>query len=94
MDFSYFKFMNYINKHKKIDWIDLTIDFKISKSEAREIVKRLRENGYISSVGDTGYLPTIKGKNFILDYFMRWLGINLIAILALIVSIIALIRTF
>ena len=92
MDFSYFKYMFYINKRKNISWTDLCIEFKVSKSEAREIVKSLRETGYISPVNDTCYIPTLKGKNFFKTFIGQWLLNNLLAIIAIVISIIALFK--
>ena len=92
MDFSYFKYMFYINKHKNINWTDLCIDFKVSKPEAREIVKYLRDTGYISNVSDTRYISTIKGQKFFTTFISQWLLNNLLAIIAIVISIIALFK--
>lgn len=91
MDFSYFKFMNYINKHNKINWTELTVEFEVSKTEAIEIVRYLGKNGYISSIGDTCYQPTYKGKHFIQSAIFSFINVNIIDICALFVSIIALV---
>ena len=92
MDYSYFKYMSYINKHKKISWVDMSDYFKISKDDAREIVNVLKEQGYIRYIGDTQLIPTIKGKYFKKSYILSFINVNIVNILALIVSILAFIE--
>lgn len=91
MNFSYFKFMRYINKHKVIHYLDLATRFGISEFEAKEIVDYLYANKYISSSNFIDYVPTYKGKHFIRSAVFSFINVNFIDILALIVSIIALI---
>lgn len=90
MDFSYFKYLSYINKHGKISWVELTKHFNISKSETIEIVSTLKQQGYISYRGDTQVISTIKGKSFIKSFILKWLSKNILPIIAIIISIIAL----
>lgn len=92
MNFSYFKFMIYINKHSPIHWLDLTSAFGITKTEAKETVNYLSANKYISPVGDTKYRSTYKGKHFIKSIFLDWIFNNLLAIIAIVISIIALFK--
>ena len=91
MDFAYFKFLKYINKNNKINWFELCNIFNISKTEAKEIVHTLYEKGYVYRIGDTGYSSTYKGKHYIKSAIFSFINVNIIDILALIVSIIALI---
>lgn len=91
LNFSYLKFLMYINKKCKIHWLDLSKKFNLSKTETREIVNYLKSNGYIHYIGDTNIEPTYKGKHFISSAIFSFININIIDILALIVSIIAII---
>ena len=91
MNFSYFKFMRYINKHKVIHYLDLATHFGISEFEAKEIANYLYANKYVSSSNFIDYVPTYKGKHFIRSAIFSFINVNFIDILALIVSIIALI---
>lgn len=91
MDFSYFKYMNYINKHKRIDFNDLIDEFDISYSESLELLKSLSDDGYIT-IERKKYVPTIKGKHFIKSFILTFINVNIINILALIVSIFAFIE--
>lgn len=91
MNFSYLKFLMYINKNRKIHWLDLSKKFKLSRTETREIIDYLNSNGYVHYIGDTNIEPTYKGKHFIISAIFSFININIIDILALIVSIIAII---
>jgi len=84
--------MLYINKHQKVSWVELADYFKISKADAREIVSALKEQEYISYIGDTKFVPTIKGKTFLKSFILNWLFNNVLAIIAIIISIIALFK--
>lgn len=90
LNFSYIKFLKYINKVDKVSMKDLMNKYNINNADASKILNCLVENKYIYYTS-TGYHSTYKGKHFISDWLMHWLGINFIAILALIVSTIALI---
>lgn len=91
MDFSYFKFLMYINKHSKIHWLDLSKKYNLTRSETLEIENYLKSHGYIQYVGDTYIESTYKGKHFISSAIFSFVNVNFIDILALIVSIIAII---
>ena len=91
MNFSYLKFLMYINKNRKIHWLDLSKKFNLSKAETLEIVNYLKANGYIHYIGDTNVEPTYKGKHFISSSVFSFINVNIIDILALIVSIVAII---
>lgn len=94
MDYAYFKYIAYINKCKSINVQELSDKFNLSTPETIEVIKVLCNNGYLYYCGDTKYSPTIKGKGFTNSYILSFINVNIIDILALIVSIIALIRTF
>lgn len=98
MDYQTRKVLKYINKNstKNFSLIRLTYVFpNISKDYLIEIVNYLRQNKYIKYVGVNGYIkPTNKGKTYFSVACSNWILKNIIAILALIVSIIALFRTF
>ena len=91
MDFSYLKFIFYINKKDKILWTDLCDKFGITKSEAREILYVLRKNEYVVAIGDCEYKSTYRSKHIIKSFILSFININFIDILALLVSISALI---
>ncbi|MCI7443301.1 MAG: hypothetical protein MSA89_09520 [Clostridium sp.] len=56
-----------------------------------EIENYLKSNGYVHYVGDTNIEPTYKGKHFISSAIFSFVNVNIIDILALIVSIIAIV---
>lgn len=93
MDFSYIKFLNYFNKNAVSTASNLCEIFNVTPAEADEIVFILHKNGYLYYYQNE-YKTTYKGKHFILSAIFSFININIIDILALIVSIIALIRTF
>lgn len=94
MDKSFNKFLNYINKRKIVSLDELESKFKLSPYEAFEIITTLCKNEYIIPLGDDKYQATYKSKTYKKSSFLDWFYKNIIAILALIVSIIALLRTF
>lgn len=94
MDKSFYKFVNYINKRKIVSLDELESKFKLNSYEAFEITKTLCKNEYIIPLGDDEYQATYKSKTYKKSSFLNWLYKNIISILALIVSIIALVRTF
>lgn len=94
MDKSFNKFVNYINKRKTISLDELEIKFNLTPYETYEIIKTLYKNKYIIPLGDDEYQATYKSKTYKKSFFLSWFSQNIIAILALIVSIVALIRTF
>ena len=84
--------MFYINNKKVIHYLDLCIKFNVSELEAKEITHLLNVNGYIFSNDNIEYLPTHKGKHFLSSFIANWLFNNLLAIIAIIISIIALFK--
>lgn len=92
MDYAYFKFMSFINKNKKINVKELADKFNLSTPETIEVIKTLCNDGYLYCCGDIEYAPTIKGKYFFKSFFLNFINVNIIDILALIVSILAFIE--
>lgn len=90
------KILKYINKNnnKNFSLLRLIQIFpNISKDHLIEIVHCLYKNDYIKYVGDKGYIkPTNKGKTYFSVARNNWLSKNIIAILALFVSILAFIE--
>ena len=98
MDYKTLKVLNYINKNdsKNFTLTKLIEVFpRIPKDHLIEIVNYLYQNKYIKYVGVNSYIKSKnKGKMFFYTSCFDWLSKNIIAILALIVSIWAFIRTF
>lgn len=96
MDFNSLKILKFLckNKNNRYSIISLCEQFpKISKDHVVEVVNTLYKNNYIKYVTDTSIKVTNKGKTYFSVVFLNWISTNIIAILALIVSIIALFRT-
>ena len=94
LDYSYRKFIKYIKKcNNGVRIVDLENKFKITDSEARKIMNALFEENLVASKSYY-FVPTTKCKMYFINESYDFLKSNLIAILALIVSITALIRTF
>lgn len=97
MDKNTYKILKFFNSHPK-DVFSISEIAKsypnISTRDIREMVLLLRENGYLRFVGDAQFQATNKGKTYKNVNRTKWISKNIIAILALIVSVIALFRTF
>ena len=93
IDFSYLKFLIYCNKKDKVSRAELCDHFNISSREISKIFSYLKENNYIIYIGETYYASTYRGKHIIQSAVFSFINVNIINILALVVSIIALIRT-
>ena len=95
MDFNSLKILKAINKYPDGVDIDVIVNkTKIPKDDFVEIVMDLERNHYIKFVRSGFAETTNKGKTYRAVCFKEWISIHLISILALIVSIIALFRTF
>ena len=90
MDFAYFKFLRYFNHHSVSKSSVLCDVFNLTINEANEIVFVLHKNGYLYFT-DNSYKTTYKGKHFIKSAILSFINVNIIDILALIVSSFALI---
>lgn len=97
MDHQSKKILKYINKHNymKFSIAELHKIFPdISKDYLIEIIHNLNKQDYIKFVGDCSIKSTNKGKTYFSSSRSNWISKNIISILALIVSILAFIRTF
>lgn len=95
MDLHSYKILKTINKYSDEVDIDIISDkVNIPKDDFVEIVSNLHEEGYLKFPKGGFVETTNKGKTFISNCILSWLSKNIISILALIVSVIALIRTF
>lgn len=92
MDFSYIKFLLYINKNEKVSKSQLCKHFNITPSDAHKIICYLKENDYITFCGDTHFYSLHKGKHIIKFLLIDWLSKNALSIIAIIISIIALFK--
>ena len=98
MPFSYIRFLNYCNKylstHPIITYSDLISVFRLNNDEIDNLINELVQLNLVSKVGITSFITTYKGKHAVSSFVTEWILRNLIGTLALIVSIIALFRTF
>ncbi len=98
MPFSYIRFLNYCNKylskHPIITYSALISVFRINNDEIDNLINELIQLNLVQKVGRTSFITTYKGKHAGSSYLIEWILKNLIGSLALIVSIIALFRTF
>lgn len=92
MDFSYYKYLYYVKDLDKFSYNNLCTKFNISRNDARNILQTLSNNGYIQHYQDIEYKVTFKGKHFVKSLLSKWLFTNLLAIIAIIISIIALFK--
>lgn len=98
MPFSYIKFLNYCNKYLSknpfVTYSDLISVFRLNNDEIDNLINELIKLNLVTKVGRTSFVTTYKGKYIVYSYTVEWILKNIIAILALLVSIIALFRTF
>lgn len=94
MDFSYYKYLRFINKQPKVTYQDLVDRYKLDKLDSRNILITLARNEYLTHIGDTYYISTFKGKHFIKSLLAEWLFKNLLAIIDLIIAIFGLVIAF
>lgn len=94
MDFSYFKYLPYINKQDKISYKQICNKFSVDKTDARNILITLAKNEYLTHIGDTYFKSTFKGKHFIKSLVAEWLFKNLLAIIDLIIAILGVVIAF
>ena len=98
MPYSYIKFLNYCNKylskHPIIIYSDLISVFQINNDEIDNLINELVQFNLVQKIDKTSFVTTYKGRHVVSSYFIEWVLKNLIGTLALIVSIIALFRTF
>lgn len=89
MDLSYIKYLHYINKNNKTFPKDLSKQFNLDLEDARNILKMLENEGYII-YNNPFYNPTFKSKHLIKSIILDWTYHNILSIIAIIISIIAL----
>lgn len=90
MDFSYFKYLIYINTQGFTSIYDLESAFSLESEDIENILNTLVENGYVRVFKDFLYFPTYKGKHFLPSAVLKWLYDNFLSIIAIVISIIAL----
>lgn len=98
MPFSYLIFLKYCNKFLKtnsiIPYSELIPRFRLDNDGIDNLVNELVKLNLVTKVGRTSIITTYKGRTATYSYMMEWIFKNLIAVFALIVSVIALFRTF
>lgn len=96
MDKNTYKILKFYNSHPK-DRFSVSSIAKwfpdLSTRDLLEMVGYLRQNGYLRFCGDNLYQATNKGKTYRYVSRKNWLSKNIIAILALVVSILAFIES-
>lgn len=92
MDFSYFKYLIYINIEGFTTISDLQSAFNLKNEDIQDILNTLIKNGYVRVFKDFMYFPTYKGKHFILSSTFKWLYNNILSIIAIVISLIALFK--
>lgn len=92
MDLSSMKILLYCNTLKKFTKNDIQKHFNLTTNECRTIINFLKDNGYITYVGDICYKSSNKGRSFFKTLFIKWLSNNVLAIIAIMISIIALFK--
>lgn len=92
MNFSYYKYLIYIVNHGFTHEEDLKRVFHLTSTDIKNILSTLENNGYILKVHNYMYYPTYKGKTFLLSAICHWLYNNVLSIIAIIISIIALFK--
>lgn len=94
MDFSYYKYLKFINKQPKVSYHNLADKYNLDKQDARNILITLAKNEYLAHIGDTYFKSTFKGKHFIKSLVAEWLFKNLLAIIDLIIAILGVVIAF
>ena len=94
MDFNSKKILKFLikNKDKHFSVAELSKIFsKISKDHIIEIVNNLYKNKYVKYVGDASIKITNKGETYLKVQQNEWISQNLVSILALVLSFVAII---
>lgn len=92
MDLSSIKILLYCNTLKKFTKNDIQKHFNLTPNECRTVINFLKDNGYITYIGDIYYKSSSKGKSLLKTLFIKWISNNALAIIAIIISIIALFK--
>ena len=96
MDKNTYKVLKFYNSHypEKYSVSSISKFFsKLSIKELLEITNYLYKNGYLRFCGDNLFQSTNKGKTYKSVNHQEWLSKNIVAILALVVSILAFIES-
>ena len=95
MTFSYLNVLHFCNKHlitnPVVTYSDLIPKFKLNNTEINNLINDLLSLNLIIKVSDTSFTTTYKGKHAISSYFIDWFFKYIVSIIALIVSVIALV---
>lgn len=94
MDFSYYKYLKFINKQSKVSYHDLVNKYSLDKQDATNILVTLAKHEYLRRIGDIYFQSTFKGKHFKRSLIFEWLFKNLLAIIDLIIAIFGVIIAF
>ena len=92
MPFSYIKILLYCNKNSPVSSSTIRDKYKMTRNEVHALKSELKEMGYIYYVGDSSFSSTYKSKTIIKSLISQWLFNNVLAIIAIIISIIALFK--
>ena len=92
LDLSSIKILLYCNSLKQFTQKDIQNHFNLNTRECRDIMHFLRDNGYITYIGDIYYKSSSKGKLILKTLLIEWLSKNILAIIAIVISIIALFK--
>lgn len=92
MDFSYYRYLVYINIEGFTTIEDMKSAFGLNTEDIQNILNTLIQNGYVRIYKNFMYFPTYKGKHFFLSKLCKWLYNNFLSIIAIIISIIALFK--
>lgn len=90
MPFSYMKILLYCNKNSPVSFSTIRDKYKMTRNEVHSLISELKDMGYIYYVGDSSFSTTYKSRTIIKSFISQWLFNNLLAIIAIIISIIAL----
>lgn len=95
MDHNSKRILKFLNKNRTMIFslLKLSQEFPdIDKDYLIEIVDNLKKNGYVKFVGSASIKSTNKGKTYFSSSLINWLYNNALAIVAIIISIIALFK--
>ena len=92
MPFSYIEILIYCNKHSPVSFSTIRDEFKMTKNEVYSITTELKNLGYIYYVGDSSFSTTYKGRTIIKNMIFDWIFKNLLPVVAIVISIIALFK--
>lgn len=92
MNLSYIKILLFCNKNSPVPISSICNKFRLTRDQAHQLTTELKELGYVYFVGATSVSATYKSQTVIKSLIYKWLFNNLLAIVAIIISIIALFK--